>query len=93
MLVFCVSIPAWVAAAQRFGLKPPLIAGATLAFGLGLIGGVTWMVVIGIGLVYAVFGTDTSGIGLVSQNLQTELGTAASNISGAVGALPTSGGS
>jgi len=30
-----------------------LIAGATLAFGLGLIGGVTWMIVIGIGLYLA----------------------------------------
>lgn len=51
------------------------------------------VVIIGIGLAYAVFGTDTSGIGAVSQNLQTELGVAAGNLAGQVGALPTSGGS
>ena len=51
------------------------------------------VVIIGIGIVYAVFGTDDTGIGAVSNALQSELGVAAGNISGAVGALPTSGGS
>lgn len=49
------------------------------------------VVIIGIGLVYAVFGTGTDGVNNLSNNLQTELGIAATNISGVVGALPVSG--
>ncbi len=50
------------------------------------------VVIIGIGIVYAVFGNDTSGIGSVVNNLDGELTQAATNISGAVAtALPTSG--
>ncbi len=51
------------------------------------------VVIIGIGIVYAVFGSDDAGIGAVSNALQTDLGTAGSNASGQVDALPTSGGS
>lgn len=42
------------------------------------------VVVIGIGLTYAVFGTSTTGIGGLVSNLTTELNTAAGNLSGAV---------
>lgn len=52
------------------------------------------VVIIGIGLVYAVFGTDDSGIGAVVNNFGDELDTAAQNIQdNGVGAFPTSGGS
>lgn len=51
------------------------------------------VVIIGIGIVYAVFGTDDTGIGAVSNALQTELGVASSNLAGSVGELPTAGGS
>ncbi len=50
------------------------------------------VVIIGIGIVYAVFGTDDAGIGAVVNNLGGELDQAATNISGAVATtLPTSG--
>ncbi len=42
------------------------------------------VVVIGIGLAYAVFGTSGSGVGGLVTNLTNELGQAATNISGAV---------
>lgn len=42
------------------------------------------VVVIGIGLTYAVFGSSDGGVGGLVNNLTKELGTAASNISGAV---------
>ena len=51
------------------------------------------VVIIGIGLVYAVFGTDDAGIGGVVANFGTELDTAAGNLQNQVGAFPTSGGS
>lgn len=54
------------------------------------------VVIIGIGLVYAVFGDDSQGIGLVSNNLGDGLDSAAANIATGVsnlGGLPTSGGS
>lgn len=52
------------------------------------------VVIIGIGIVYAVFGTGDSGVNAVVTNLTSELGVAATNISGAVSTtLPTSGGS
>lgn len=50
------------------------------------------VVIIGIGIVYAVFGNDTSGIGSVVNNLDGELTQAATNIENAVATtLPTSG--
>lgn len=50
------------------------------------------VVIIGIGIVYAVFGNDTSGIGSVVNNLDGELTQAATNIENAVAtALPTAG--
>lgn len=51
------------------------------------------VVIIGIGIVYAVFGSGDDGVNGLVTNLTTELGVAATNISGSVGALPTSGGS
>jgi len=51
------------------------------------------VVIIGIGIVYAVFGTGDSGVNGLVTNLGTQLGVAAENIDGAVGTLPTSGGS
>ena len=51
------------------------------------------VVIIGIGIVYAVFGSGDDGVNGLVTNLTSELGTAATNISGTVGALPTSGGS
>ena len=53
------------------------------------------VVIIGIGIVYAVFDGEDGVSGLVD-NLTTELGVASTNIDGAVtalGGLPTSGGS
>lgn len=50
------------------------------------------VVIIGIGIVYAVFGTGDDGVNGLVTNLSTELGVAAGNIDGAVGALPTGGG-
>lgn len=48
------------------------------------------VVVIGIALVYAVFGTGSDGVAGLVDNLAGELGTAASNIEGAVASsLPT----
>lgn len=50
------------------------------------------VVIIGIGIVYAVFGNDTSGIGSVVNNLDGELTQAATNLENAVATtLPTSG--
>lgn len=46
------------------------------------------VVVIGIGLTYAVFGSNDTGVGLLVNNLTGELATAAGNIGGAVGDLP-----
>lgn len=52
------------------------------------------VVVIGIGLTYAVFGTSTTGIGGLVTNLTNELSTAAGNIDGAVpDSLPDPAGS
>lgn len=51
------------------------------------------VVIIGIGIVYAVFGSGDDGVNGLVTNLTAGLGTAASNISGQVGAFPTSGGS
>lgn len=52
------------------------------------------VVIIGIGIVYAVFGGTDGGVNSLVTNLTAELGVAASNISGQVGAeLPTPGGS
>lgn len=49
------------------------------------------VVIIGIGIVYAVFGTGDDGVNGLVTNLTTELGDASSNIEGAVGDLPTGG--
>ncbi len=50
------------------------------------------VVIIGIGIVYAVFGSGDDGVNGLVTNLTSELGQAATNISGSVGtALPTSG--
>ncbi len=52
------------------------------------------VVIIGIGIVYAVFGSGDQGVNGLVSNLGAELGVAATNISGAVATtLPTSGGS
>ena len=52
------------------------------------------VVIIGIGIVYAVFGTGDQGVNAVVTNLGAELNQAATNISDAVAdSLPTSGGS
>ena len=52
------------------------------------------VVIIGIGIVYAVFGSGDDGVNGLVTNLSSELGVAATNISGAVATtLPTSGGS
>lgn len=49
------------------------------------------VVVIGIGLAYAVFGTGTDGVSGLVTNLTSELGQASTNIDGAVAtSLPTS---
>ena len=49
------------------------------------------VVVIGIGLVYAVFGSGTDGVAGLVDNLTGELTTASTNIDGAVAtSLPTS---
>lgn len=50
------------------------------------------VVVIGIGLVYAVFGTGTDGVAGLVDNLTSELGAAATNIDGVVSGatFPTS---
>ncbi|MEO0360413.1 MAG: pilus assembly protein [Pseudomonadota bacterium] len=51
------------------------------------------VVVIGIGLAYAVFGTGDDGVAGLVTNLTTELGQASTNIEGAVATeLPTAGG-
>ncbi|MEM7543930.1 MAG: hypothetical protein AAF367_00185 [Pseudomonadota bacterium] len=51
------------------------------------------VVVIGIGLVYAVFGTGTDGVAGLVTNLTGELTQASTNINDAVAtALPTAGG-
>lgn len=47
------------------------------------------VVIIGIAIVYAVFGSGDDGVGGLVNNLTAELGVAASNVSGQVGALPT----
>lgn len=50
------------------------------------------VVIIGIGIVYAVFGSGDDGVNGLVTNLTSELGVAAGNISGAVATtLPTSG--
>lgn len=50
------------------------------------------VVIIGIGIVYAVFGSGDQGVNGLVSNLGSELGVAATNISGAVAtSLPTSG--
>lgn len=49
------------------------------------------VVIIGIGIVYAVFGSGDDGVNGLVTNLTAELGTAASNIEDGVGALPTGG--
>lgn len=50
------------------------------------------VVIIGIGIVYAVFGSGDQGVNGLVSNLGSELGVAAGNISGAVAtSLPTSG--
>ena len=52
------------------------------------------VVIIGIGIVYAVFGSGEDGVNGLVTNLSSELGVAATNNSGAVETtLPTSGGS
>ena len=52
------------------------------------------VVIIGIGIVYAVFGSGDDGVNGLVTNLTAELGQAATNISDQVGStLPTSGGS
>ena len=51
------------------------------------------VVIIGIGIVYSVFGTGDDGVNGLVTNLTTEIGQAASNIDDAVdGALPTDNG-
>lgn len=50
------------------------------------------VVVIGIGLVYAVFGTGNDGVAGLVDNLTGELNTAATNIQGQVGTFPSAGG-
>lgn len=53
------------------------------------------VVIIGIGIVYAVFGTDDTGIGAVSAALENQLGVAATNVADGVsklGGLPTAAG-
>jgi len=51
------------------------------------------VVVIGIGLVYTVFGNGSDGVGGLATNITTELGQAATNINDAVAnSLPTAGG-
>lgn len=50
------------------------------------------VVIIGIGIVYAVFGSGDDGVNGLVTNLTSELGTAATNIDGAIGDLPTGGG-
>ncbi|MEM7269450.1 MAG: hypothetical protein AAF401_09370 [Pseudomonadota bacterium] len=49
------------------------------------------VVIVGIGIVYAVFGSGGDGVNGLVTNLTGELGTASSNISGAVGSLPVAG--
>lgn len=50
------------------------------------------VVIIGIGIVYAVFGSGDQGVNGLVSNLGSELGVAATNISGAVAtSLPTTG--
>lgn len=49
------------------------------------------VVIIGIGIVYAVFGTGDDGVAGLVTNLTGELGQAAENIDGATGDLPTGG--
>ena len=51
------------------------------------------VVIIGIGIVYAVFGSGEDGVNGLVTNLTSELGTAATNLQNQVGAFPTSGGS
>ena len=52
------------------------------------------VVIIGIGIVYAVFGSGDDGVNGLVTNLTAELGQAATNISDQVAdSLPTSGGS
>lgn len=47
------------------------------------------VVVIGIGLVYAVFGTGSDGVAGLISNFSGELGDASSNLQNQVGAFPT----
>lgn len=49
------------------------------------------VVIIGIGIVYTVFGSGSDGVSGLVTNLTSEMSTAANNLSGAVGALPTAG--
>ena len=51
------------------------------------------VVIIGIGVVYAVFSNGDDGVAGLVTNLNQQLGVAGSNISGSLGSLPTSGGS
>ncbi|MEM7269449.1 MAG: hypothetical protein AAF401_09365 [Pseudomonadota bacterium] len=50
------------------------------------------VVIIGIGIVYAIFGTGSDGVNGLATNISTELGQAAANINDAVAdTLPTAG--
>lgn len=51
------------------------------------------VVIIGIALVYALFSNGDDGVAGLVTNLNQQLGVAGSNLSGAVGGFPTSGGS
>lgn len=74
-----------IAAARRFAKDT---SGAVTVDWVALTAAV---VIIGIGIVYAVFGTGSDGVNGLVTNLTSELGQAAGNISGGVdSALPTS---
>ena len=51
------------------------------------------VVIIGIALVYSLFSNGDDGVAGLVTNVNSQLGVAGSNLAGAVGALPTSGGS